>query len=239
MSRVTGKVALITGSAGGLGRSHALQLAAAGADIILVDGDPVAGGLEETAAMVRALGSQAVVVPADVRDQDQLRAGVDPAAGALGRLDVVVTTVAEHDTGPAHELTEAAWTQIIDVALTGAWLTAKVAVPHVIAGGRGGSVVLSGSVAGSRPYPVMAPWVAAEHALIGLAKTLTQELAPEDIRVNVLLAAPAASVRAPGPLLPTPAQLRDASEALVFLVSDAARHITGTVLPVEAGVLAQ
>ncbi|MBV9794650.1 MAG: SDR family NAD(P)-dependent oxidoreductase [Actinobacteria bacterium] len=246
MTRATGKVALITGAGGEVGRSHALRLAAAGADIIAVDGEGAgpaggraAGGLAGTAELVRALGSRAVAVPADVRDAGQLRAGVDRAVTELGRLDIVATTAAGHATGPAHELTEQDWTRVIDVALTGAWLTCKVAVPHVIAGGRGGSVVLSSSAAGARPYPDLAPWIAAEHALTGLARTLAQELATDNIRVNVLIGPPPAAVTGPEPLLPAAAQPRDASAALMFLVSDAAGHITGSALPVEAGVLAQ
>jgi (+)-trans-carveol dehydrogenase len=246
MSRVAGKVALVTGAAGGAGRSYALALAAAGADIIAVDARPAAGhrpelgqdDLSGTAAMVAALGSRAVPVAADVRDHAGLAAGVDEAAGMFGRLDIVVAAAAVHNSALAHELTDDGWQELIDVNLTGAWLTCKVAAPHVIAGGRGGSVVLASSAAGVHPYPGMAHYVAAGHALIGLAKTLAQELAPDDIRVNALIPAPPDGVAAE-PLLPLAAQPRDVSEALLFLVSGAARSITGAALAVEAGVLAR
>jgi len=246
MDRATGKVALVTGAAGGQGRSHALQLASEGADIIAVDGcvpaaglpSPTAGeDLEETARMVRELGSRAVTARAGVRGHDQLAAAVDEAAGTLGRLDIVVAAAAIRGSAPAHELAEECWQDLIDINLTGAWMTCKVAVPHVIAGGRGGSVVLASSAAGVKPYPAMAHYVAAEHAIIGLARTLAQELAGEQIRVNALI--PALAGDGPDGLLPSPAQPRDVSGALLFLVSDAARHITGAALPVDAGGLAR
>jgi NAD(P)-dependent dehydrogenase (short-subunit alcohol dehydrogenase family) len=246
MGRATGKVALVTGAAGGQGRSHALRLAAEGADIIAIDGVPAAGrpparpagaDLDETAAMVAELGSRVVTARADVRDHGPLAAAVDEAAGTLGRLDIVVAAAAIRGSAPAHELAEECWQDMIDVNLTGAWLTCKVAVPHVIAGGRGGSVVLASSAAGVRPYPAMAHYVAAEHAIIGLAKTLAQELGGEQIRVNALI--PALAGAGPDGLLPSPAQPRDVSEALLFLISDAGRHITGAALPVDAGVLAR
>jgi (+)-trans-carveol dehydrogenase len=249
MNRVTGKVALVTGAATGRGRLHALRLAAAGADIIAVDRvtplasvpgpAPTVAELEETAAMVRALGSEAVAAPADVREHGELAAAVDAAAGAFGRLDIIVAAAAVHSPAAAAELTEGAWQDLIDVNLTGAWLTCKVAVPHVLAGGRGGAVVLASSVAGVRPYPASSHYAAAEQALVGLARTLAQELAADRIRVNVLLQAEPGTVPGREPLLPSAAQPRDVSDALLFLVSGAAAHITGTALPVDAGVLAR
>jgi NAD(P)-dependent dehydrogenase (short-subunit alcohol dehydrogenase family) len=235
-----------------MGRSHALRLAAAGADIIAVDGGgpfasvpgppPTLDDLHETGSMVRALGSRVAVTSADIRDHGQLAAAVDQAAATLGRLDVVVAAAGIRSSAAAHELPEAGWQDLIDVNLTGAWLTCKVAVPQVIAGGRGGSVVLASPVAGIRPSRGLAHYIAAGHAIVGLAKTLAQELAADRIRVNALIPAGAGDAgNGPGPeaLLPSPAQPRDVSEALLFLVSDAARHITGAALPVDAGVLAR
>lgn len=236
------RVALVTGAGGEAGRGHALRLAAAGMDIIAVDGGPLGApgpGLDETARLVRELGRRVAVAPADVRDHGRLAAAVNQAAGELGRLDVVVAAAGLCHPAAAGELTEAAWQDMIDVSLTGAWLTGKVAVPHIIAGGRGGSVVLAGSVAAVKPYPGLAHYVAAEHAIVGLARTLAQELAADRIRVNVLLADGPAAGESREPLLPSPARPGDVSAALLFLISDAARHITGVALPVDAGVLAR
>ena len=243
MSWAQDMVALVTGAGGEAGRGHALRLAAAGMDIIAVDGGTAGApgaGLDETARMVRALGRRVAAAPADVRDHGQLAAAVNRAAGELGRLDVVVAAAGGLGRqAAAGELTEAAWQDMIDVNLTGAWLTCKVAVPHIIAGGRGGSVVLAGSVAAVKPYPGLAHYVAAEHAIVGLARTLAQELGADGIRVNVLLPDGPAAGESREPLLPSPARPRDASEALLFLISDVARHITGVALPVDAGVLAR
>lgn len=249
MGRATGKVALVTGAAGGLGRSHALRLAAEGADIIALDGctpvasvpapQPTRRDLDETAGMVRALGSRVVAGQADVRDHGQLEAAVSQAVRSLGRLDIVVAAAGIHGSARADELTESGWQDLIDINLTGAWLTCKAAVPHLAAGGRGGSVILASSVAGVKPYPAMAHYVAAEHAIIGLARTLAQELAPDGIRVNVLVPALPDGIPGRDALLPAAAQPRDVSEALMFLISDAARPITGAALPVDAGVLAR
>jgi (+)-trans-carveol dehydrogenase len=276
MGRVSGKVAFITGAARGQGRSHAIRLAEEGADIIAVDIceqiDSVpyplatAADLQETVDQVQALDRRIVAERADVRDYEQLKAVVDRGVAELGRLDIVSANAGIHSAAPAHEMTESAWQDLIDVNLTGVWLTCKAAVPHLIAGGRGGVVVLTSSVAGLRPYGGIAHYVAAKHGLVGLTKTLAQELAGHHIRVNALnptqvdtdmiqnemiyrLFLPdepeptreqfAVASQATN-LLPIPwVEPRDVSDALLFLASDEARFITGITLPVDAGVLAR
>jgi (+)-trans-carveol dehydrogenase len=276
MPALAGKVALITGAARGQGRSHAVRLAAEGADIIAIDicaqiesvPYPLArpADLEQTAAEVRALGGRIVTAHADVRSQAELRAAVDAAVGQLGRLDIVCANAGIHSSAPAHELPEQAWQDLIDVNLTGVWLTCKVAVPHIIAGGRGGVVIVTASVAGHKPYATISHYVAAKHGLIGLTKTLAQELAPRGIRVNAIsptqvdtdmiqndmiyrLFVPDAErptreqfaeASQATNLLPVPwVEPGDVSDAVAFLAGDGARFITGVSLPVDAGVLAK
>lgn len=276
MPALAGKVALITGAARGQGRSHAVRLAAEGADIIAIDicaqidsvPYPLArpADLEQTAAEVAALGRRIVTARADVRSQVELRAAIDAAVGQLGRLDIVCANAGIHSSAPAHEMPEQAWQDLIDVNLTGVWLTCKVAVPHIIAGGRGGVVILTGSVAGHKPYATISHYVAAKHGLIGLTKTLAQELAPHGIRVNAIsptqvdtdmiqndmiyrLFVPDAKhptreqfreASQATNLLPVPwVEPRDVSDAVAFLAGDGARFITGVSLPVDAGVLAK
>ena len=276
MPALAGKVALITGAARGQGRSHAVRLAAEGADIIAIDicaqiesvPYPLArpADLEQTAAEVRALGGRIVTARADVRSQAELRAAVDAAVGELGRLDIVCANAGIHSSAPAHELPEQAWQDLIDVNLTGVWLTCKVAVPHIIAGGRGGVVIVTASVAGHKPYATISHYVAAKHGLIGLTKTLAQELAPHGIRVNAISPTQVDTDRiqndmiyrqfvpdAERPtreqfaeasqatnLLPVPwVEPSDVSDAVAFLAGDGARFITGASLPVDAGVLAK
>jgi len=239
-----GKVAFVTGAASGLGRAHALRLAAEGADIIAVDSCrpiPSAGyqpgsldDLTETAARVRSLGRRALARPAGVRDLGQLSSVVDEAMVEFGRLDIIVAAARIGGSAPTSELTEAAWQEVIDVNLTGAWLTCKAAMPSLIAGGAGGSVVLVVSSAGQRPGPDQAHVAAAGQAVAGLAKTLALELAEHDIRVNVLSSSAEEDGGGAG------GGGRDApGDTLAFLVSDAARHLTGTVLPADAGALAR
>ena len=230
MGQAEGKVAFVTGAARGLGRAHAVRLAAEGADIIAVDlCEPIASvgyrlgtrdDLAETVSLVRALGRRVLARPADVRDLGQLESVVGEGSAAFGRLDIVVASAGIRGSAPASGLSESAWQDVIDVNLTGAWLTCKAAVPHLIAGGRGGSVVLTSSAAGRRPRPDMAHDIAAGHALAGLAKTLAQELAEHGIRVNVL-----------SPSAGEARETRAATDALLFLVSDAASYLTGMVLP--------
>jgi (+)-trans-carveol dehydrogenase len=167
--------------------------------------------------------------PADVRDLGQLISVADEGVALLGRLDIIVASAAISGSAAAHELSEAAWRDVIDVNLTGSWLTCKAAVPHLIAGGRGGAIVLTSLAASHKPRPGQSHYVAAGHAVAGLAKTLAQELAEHGIRVNALSPAlDEASMTAGAGSL-------DLSGALLYLVSDAARYLNGMVLPVDAG----
>jgi len=269
-----GQVAFITGAARGQGRSHAVTLAAAGADIIAVDiceqmdtvgyGLATAEDLAETVRQVEALGRRIVARPADVRDTGSLRAAVDDGVRELGRLDIVVANAGILSSGSLGELGERAWRDMIDVNLTGVWRTTKVAIPHLLAGGRGGSIVLTSSVAGLKSYPNVAHYVAAKHGVVGLMRALAVELAPHGIRVNTVnptqvdtdmiqndvmyrLFVPdeenptkeqfAAASRATA-LLPVDwIESVDVSNALLFLTSDMARYITGVALPIDAGAV--
>jgi (+)-trans-carveol dehydrogenase len=194
------KVAFITGAARGQGRSHAIRLASEGADIIAVDicsGDelditPYALGtlddLHETVRAVKNLGRRIVALSADVRNYAGLSSGLDSAVDELGRVDIVCANAA---IGGGHfslaEMPESAWPNMIDVNLTGVWHTAKAAIPHLIAGGRGGSIVLTNSVGGLRGHPNTGGYGAAKHGLVGLMRTLALELAPHSIRVLMSL----------------------------------------------------
>jgi (+)-trans-carveol dehydrogenase len=271
---LAGKVAFITGAARGQGRSHAVTLAAAGADIIAVDLcaqlDSVAyplstpEDLAETVRQVEALDRRIVARQADVRDTASLRAAVDEGVAELGRLDIVSANAGILSSGSLDQLDEKAWREMIDVNLSGVWRTTKVAIPHVLAGGRGGSIILTSSVAGLKSYPNVAHYVAAKHGVVGLMRTLAVELAPHRIRVNTVnptqvdtdmiqndvmyhLFVPdeenptkeqfAAASRDTG-LLPVDwIESIDVSNALLFLASDAARYITGVALPVDAGAI--
>ena len=270
--RVAGKVALITGAARGQGRSHAVRLAQEGADIIALDlcdqvasvGYPLAtpADLAETVRLVEALDRRAVAVQADVRDHAGLVKALDDAVAQLGQLDIVSANAGILSFGTAAGLDEASWQDMIDVNLTGVWHTARAVIPHLIASGRGGSIVLTSSGVVLRGTPNCAHYVSAKHGLVGLMRTLALELAPHWIRVNSLhpTSVDTAMIRNPQTLglfrpdlenpgvddvvatfqaknaLPIPwVEAVDVSNALLFLVSDEARYITGVPLPVDAG----
>jgi (+)-trans-carveol dehydrogenase len=275
MGRVEGKVAFVTGAARGQGRSHAIRLAEEGADIIAVDLcrqiDSVpypmstSDDLAETVKQVEALDRRIVASETDVRDGAALRAAVDEGVAQLGRLDIVAANAGIASTADGTVgLSDQEWQDMIDVNLTGVWQTCKAAVPHLIQGGRGGSMILTSSAAGLMAYPNIGHYVAAKHGVVGLMKTLALELAPHSIRVNSLHPtqvdtpmimnetiyrlfmpdqehpAPEAFAAASQEMnaLPIPwVEALDISNALVFLASDEARYITGVPMPVDAGAV--
>ena len=271
--RVEGKVAFVTGAARGQGRSHAVRLAAEGADIIAVDicrgfddsPAPAATSedLAETADVVKNLDRRIVTAEVDVRDFAALKDAVDAGVEQLGRLDVIVANAGIGSTGvKLHRMAEPLWQETIDINLSGVWKTVKAGVPHLLAGGRGGSIVLTSSVAGLKAYPQVGHYVAAKHGVVGLMRTFAVELGQHSIRVNSVhpthvdtpLLMNEATYRLfrpdlenPGPddlapicqsfhMLPIPwVTASDISNAVLFLASDEARYITGVPLPVDAG----
>jgi (+)-trans-carveol dehydrogenase len=272
MGRLNDKVVLITGAARGQGRSHAVTLAAEGADIIAVDiceqidTHPFSMGTEEdlaeTVRQVEALGRKIVAAKADVRDEVALRAVVDPAVDAFGRLDIVLCNAGIGMFAPAIETTEKMWDDVVDVDLKGVWNAAKVGGRHIIDGGRGGSVVMTGSQAGMHGGRNCLSYVASKHGVVGLMRALAMEWGEYGIRVNSVhptqvntpmcmndaiyklfcpeIENPTQEDFAPRSqamhVLPTPwVEPEDVSKAILFLVSDDARFITGVSLSVDAG----
>jgi (+)-trans-carveol dehydrogenase len=273
MGRMDGKVAFVTGAARGQGRSHAVRLAQEGADIIAVDicrgfeASPApaatAEDLDITAGMVKDAGARVVTAEVDVREYDALKAAVDSGVEQLGRLDVIVANAGIGTmTGKLHKTDEALWQEMIDVNLSGVWKTVKAGVPHVLDGDRGGSIILTSSVAGRKAYMHTGHYTSAKHGVIGLMRTFAVELGHKMIRVNAVLPthvntpllmnegtfhAFRPDLENPGPddlapvcqtfhTLPIPwVTPEDISNAVLFLASDEARYITGVALPVDAG----
>src|SRR6187551_671298 len=159
MGRVAGKVALVTGAARGQGRSHAVRLAEEGADIIAVDvcetTTPMFAGateedLAETVRLIEKHGRRVVARKADVRDFAALKAAVDEGVAELGHLDTIVANAGTISYCNSLDLPENEWDTIVDVCMKGVWLTLKAAVPHIIAGGQGGSIIMTSSTAGHK-----------------------------------------------------------------------------------------
>jgi SDR family mycofactocin-dependent oxidoreductase len=260
-----GKVALITGAARGQGRSHAVRLAEMGADIIAVDICEQIGSvrypmatpeeLEETAALVRALGRRIVARKADIRDYEGLRSAVDEGVAELGGLDFVIANagIAAFGDGEPH----AQFRDTIEVNLVGTWHTLEVSAPHLRQRGSGSIVLISSSAVGGRTSELAAgsrAYVASKSAMLGLMRNYALDLGRLGIRVNAILPC---GVDTPminfdagrsihekaeslpwqlSNVIPVPfIQSADISDAVAWLVSDAARYVTGVVLPVDAG----
>lgn len=273
MGKLAGQVAFITGAARGQGRAHAVKMASEGADIIAVDRcAPVAtagyemateADLAETAKLVEAEGREIVTAVADTRELEPLQQAVDAGVERFGRLDIVVANAGIAASPKASwELTPEAFREMMDINVTGVWQTTKVAVPHILSGNRGGSIVLISSMAGLRGVPGIGHYVAAKHAVRGLAKSLANELAWANIRVNSVhpgnirttmidnepmvrgfrpdlenpVLEDTAEVMQKLNLLPQPwLEAEAVADAVLYLVGDTGRGITGIALPVDLG----
>ncbi|MEB3019598.1 mycofactocin-coupled SDR family oxidoreductase [[Mycobacterium] crassicus] len=272
--RVEGKVAFITGAAHGQGRSHAVRLAEEGADIIAIDvckpiveNSPIPPAtpeeLAETVDLVKARGRRIFTAEVDVRDFDGLKAAVDAGVEELGKLDIIVANAGIGNGGDTlDQCSEHDWQEMIDINLSGVWKTVKAGVPHLIAGGKGGSIILTSSVGGLKAYPHCGNYVAAKHGVVGIMRSFAVELGHQNIRVNTVHPTHVSTgmimnegtwkmfrpdLENPGPddmapicqlfhTLPIPwVDAVDISNAVLFLASDEARYITGVTLPVDAG----
>ena len=274
MGLLDGKVAFVTGAARGQGRSHARRLAEEGADIIAIDACatpdwlsyPLAteADLAQTVKVVESLDRRIVARRADVRDLGAVRAVLAAGVAELGgRLDIVCANAAIiSQPGPTWEIDLGQWRELVDVTLTGVFVTVKAAIPHMIAAGNGGCVVLTSSGAALVSGAGLADYKAAKAGVLSLTRTLACELAGHFIRVNAIC--PTAvdtpmiqnerlyrlfrpDLDNPGKedvkagfqamnLLPIPwIDPVDVSNAIVWLASDAARYVTGVTLPVDAG----
>jgi (+)-trans-carveol dehydrogenase len=268
VGRLDGKVAVISGAARGQGRSHAVTLAREGADIVAFDicaplrfplypGATVAD-LEETARLVEAQGRRCLNAVADARDLPGLTALADRAVEEFGGVDILVANHGIWTVAPnSWELEEDSWLESIDVNLTGTWKVLKAFTPKIIAGGRGGVIVLIGSANGIRPQPAAIAYSTAKAGLLAMMRVLTHELGRLDIRVNAvnpgsidtpmvsdgstMAAASAFQARywqyvASQIHLPIGIQpAQSVSDAILWLVSDEARYVTGAAISVDAG----
>lgn len=265
--RLEGKVALVSGAARGQGRSHAVRLAQEGADVIAFDVCAQLGSvpypmaqpddLKETVRQVEDLDRRIVAREADVRDTSAVAAVVADGIAEFGRLDVVcgnagICSFADN----AWSMTDDVWEEMIAVNLTGVWKTVRAAVPAMIEAGNGGSIILTSSTAGIKGMSGIAHYSAAKHGVVGLMRTLANELAPHMIRVNTvhptgvntpmvvndfmanfLESSPELSGNMQNALPVEMVEPVDISNAIVWLASDEARYVTGVSLPVDAGML--
>jgi (+)-trans-carveol dehydrogenase len=253
--RFAGHVVWITGAASGMGRRHAERFAAEGAYVGVIDID--ADAAQMVADGIRATGARVRAVAADVSDADtldraaaQLHAEFGPATVVVANAGVVPGVLATvEDTDPTD------WRRVLRVNLTGAFLTARTALPQLREAG-GGSLVLVSSAAGLFGFAGYASYVAAKHGVIGLMRSLANEVAGDNIRVNALCPGTTdtpildreaqalgvsrdalMSAQAHAHLIPRLIEPDEMSDALLWLCSPEAEMVTGVALPVDAGAL--
>jgi len=252
-TRMDGQVAWVTGAGSGMGASHALRLAAAGAAVACVDVD--LGAADAMANRIRANGGAALAVAADVGDWVAVRDAAGRIERELGPVQAVVANAGVvGPVVPVRDLDPGEWERVLRVNLTGVFHTAKAAVTQMAASG--GAMVLVSSISGLRGYAGAAAYNASKHGVIGLVRTLANELAGDGIRVNAvcpgwvdtpmfdaqvetaqLTRAEAIRQWAPDQLIERLVTPDEVSDAVLWLLSDGARMVTGISLPVDGGML--
>jgi len=284
---LAGRIAVVTGAARGQGRSHAVRLAADGAAVIAIDmcaapattsyEGSTQADLDETVAMVESLGAGCVGVTVDVRDLALLSGAIERGLGAIGgeraaHVDIMVANAGIAGGAPIESMAVEEWQEMIDINLTGVWNSVKAVMPSMLAnprlaanGGDGTAsvILISSANGGLKAPPNLSHYAAAKHGVVGMMRSLANELGGRGIRVNTVhptavdtrlihndftyrLFRP--DLESPGRddvvelfrsyhSLPIPwIDSSDVSEAVAFLASDAARYITGITMTVDAGL---
>jgi NAD(P)-dependent dehydrogenase (short-subunit alcohol dehydrogenase family) len=253
MSRLEGRVALVTGAAGGIGAAIATAMAAEGARVVIADVKD--GG--STVAAIETAGGQALFVACDVADPAQVDAAVAAAVGAFGGLDVLVNDAGiSGGSALAHELDVDTWLRTVAVNLTGPFLCVRAAMPHLLASGRG-RVVNIASTYGVVGAPLAAAYCATKGGVVNLTRQLAVDYGPLGVRVNAILpgyidtdmggyraglgpeGAAAANARrdAAAGLQPLgrQASAEEVASVAVFLAGDESSFMTGAIVPVDGG----
>ncbi len=256
--RLDGQAAFVTGGGGGIGRAIAIRLAEAGADVAIYDIFPERA--EEAAGCVRETGRRALAIAGDVMDGDALRAAVDRAADEFGRLDILANNAGGVSARPFLEQSERSMRKHIDINLMSMLIATQAAARHMVAGGRGGSIVNVASIEASRAAPNFAVYAACKAGMLSFTKSMAVELSGHGVRVNCIAPdhtiTPGNQGNRAGPVDPATWKRRSEEEvdamnrliplgregvdmecgdAAVFLSSAMASYITGVLLPVDGG----
>ncbi|MDQ2662148.1 MAG: mycofactocin-coupled SDR family oxidoreductase [Actinomycetota bacterium] len=268
--RVEGKVAFITGAARGQGRAHALRLAEEGADIIAIDiseqveevpyATATAEDLQETVRQVEALDRRIVAETCDVRDFEKLKSVVEKGVAELGRLDIVAGNAGIDIVGPWDTITPEIVRTTLDINLIGVWNTVMASLPHMLEGGRGGSIILTSSANGLKAGPFNIAYNMSKYGVTGMTKSFAMELAKDNIRVNSVHPGGVDTPMANGIMgvedsgfakgqevnpnlfgmltqwIPGMMPAREISNAVLFLASDESAWVTGHALAVDGGM---
>ncbi|CAN5729751.1 SDR family oxidoreductase [soil metagenome] len=248
---MTGKVALVTGGSSGIGRATALTFARAGAQVVATGLDPSDG--EETVALIAEPGGQAIFIEADVTDAARVENMVRRTVDTYGRLDYAFNNAGISGRGaPAADISIDDWGKVIDVNLTGVWLSMKYEIPQMLSQG-GGAIVNCSSVLGHVALKGNAAYVASKHAILGLTKTAALDYAASGIRITAVCpgfirtpmieGAVGSDEDALAPLvalepigrLGTPDEI---ANLVVWLCSDEASFVTGSSMVADGGWIA-
>jgi NAD(P)-dependent dehydrogenase (short-subunit alcohol dehydrogenase family) len=249
--RLRGKVAIVTGAGSrgpglGNGKAAAILFAREGARVLCVD--QALARAEETVALIRAEGGEAVGLAADVTRADDCRAMVDAAVARWGGLDVLHNNVGIESRKDLLETTEEEWDQVLEVDLKSVFLATRAAAPAIIARG-GGSVICVSSIAGHRGHGRTA-YAAAKAGIEGFVRTVAVQLGPQGVRINAIapgtvwtpmvegLGPEARERRRTASPLGTEGTGWDVGWGAVYLASDESRWVTGQVLVIDAGLTA-
>ncbi len=184
VERLSGKVALVTGAASGLGKEIALTFARSGATVAIADLN--GPGAEAVAAQIKSVGGSAVGIAMDVTDEDAVNAGVDAVAAQFGGVDILVSNAGIQIVNPIVEFPYSDWRKMQAIHVDGAFLTTKAALRHMYKDHRGGVVIYMGSVHSHLASPLKSAYVTAKHALLGLSRTLAKEGAAHNVRSHVV-----------------------------------------------------
>jgi NAD(P)-dependent dehydrogenase (short-subunit alcohol dehydrogenase family) len=250
MGVLDGKVAIVTGSASGIGRASARAFADAGAKVVVADID--AAGAQETAQRINKDGGDALAVQVDVTDESSVAALVDTTLAHYGRLDAAHNNAGISPvSGDTVACRRDTWDAIIAVNLTGVWQCMKFEIPAMLQSG-GGAIVNTSSGVGLIGIAAMPPYVASKHGVVGITKVAALDYATRGIRVNAICPGTvltplvdekakqgfydidAMAAMAPMKRLGSTAEI---AAAAVWLCSDASSFVTGVALPVDGGTV--
>ncbi|HXD31337.1 MAG TPA: SDR family NAD(P)-dependent oxidoreductase [Pyrinomonadaceae bacterium] len=191
--KLNNQAAIVTGGGHGIGRAIALALAREGAHVLVCGRNEER--LDQTAREIRALDRQGLAMPCDVSQEDQVAAMFEAALCAFGQLNILVNNAGiVGPTAPITSVSKTEWDETIAINLTGAFLCSKAVLPGMIARGSG-KIVNIASVAGRMAYALRAPYAVSKWGVIGLTRTLAQEVGPHNIQVNAVLPGPTAGER--------------------------------------------